>query len=385
MGKQWPLIEIGELVTQIDRNELVDSEREYGLLGMRSRIAGPFLREIKRGGEISASSLNRVAEGDFIYSRLFAWQGSFGVVPAELDGRHVSNEFPIFSVDAEKASSRYLVYWFGLPSVHKMVEADCYGSTPGTRNRFKEVYFLRLRVPLPPLEEQRRIVARLDRVERLVEAVYAEKARISDETNALVSSLHFAFSPAADGQMGGFLELDEDRVPTEAGVAYPQVGVRGFAGGLFKKDAVTGAETSYKHFNRLSDGLFLVSQPKGWEGAVAVCGAEYEGWFASPEYRTFRCIPGKLHPDYLSALLSTPWFQTALAKLTRGQGARRERLRPEMLLAMPIRMPPWEKQLEVINILKHTKAISASEAAFKANVDALVPAMLHEIFGNGEA
>lgn len=385
MAKPWPVVQLGELVTQIERNEPVDADGEYRLLGMRSRIAGPFHRETKRGVDVAASTLNRVATGDFIYSRLFAWQGSFGVIPEGLDGCYVSNEFPIFRVDEDEVDSRFLVYWFGLRAVQRRVEADCCGSTPGTRNRYKETFFKRLLVPLPPLAEQLCIVARLDQVDRLVKEIRAEKARISAGTHALTSSLHFSFSPVAEQPLGAFLEIDEDRVPTEAGVAYPQVGVRGFAGGLFKKDAVTGMETSYKHFNRLSEGLLLVSQPKGWEGAVSVCGAEYEGWFASPEYRTFRCINGKLNSDYLSALLPIPWFQAALAKLTRGQGARRERLRPEMLLAMPIRMPSWEKQLEAIKILERTKAIGALEAGFNANLDALLPAMLHEIFRDVEA
>ncbi|OQK15145.1 hypothetical protein AU255_19400 [Methyloprofundus sedimenti] len=37
---------------------------------MRSRIAGPFIRETKQGTEVSASKLNKVKQGDFIYSRL---------------------------------------------------------------------------------------------------------------------------------------------------------------------------------------------------------------------------------------------------------------------------------------------------------------------------
>ncbi|OQK15944.1 hypothetical protein AU255_17360 [Methyloprofundus sedimenti] len=132
---------VRDFVQQIDRFEQVDPEKEYQLLGMRSRIAGPFIRETKQGTEVSASKLNKVKQGDFIYSRLFAWQGSFGLIPAEMDGCYVSNEFPIFNLDNEKIISEYLVYWFALPHIQKHVEADCSGSTPGTRNRYKEFFF----------------------------------------------------------------------------------------------------------------------------------------------------------------------------------------------------------------------------------------------------
>ena len=147
-------VPLNELVTPIDRFENVDPEKEYRLLGMRSNIGGPFIREVKTGMELSASKLNQVRSGDFIYSRLFAWQGSFGAIPDEMDGCYVSNEFPIFRINQKKVTLDYLVYWFGLPSTQKIVEADCSGSTPGTRNRYKEEFFLNLRLPIVALEQQ---------------------------------------------------------------------------------------------------------------------------------------------------------------------------------------------------------------------------------------
>ncbi|MDE2751887.1 MAG: N-6 DNA methylase [Gemmatimonadota bacterium] len=166
----WPTLPIGEIARPIHRKVTVEPEKPYRLLGMRSQIGGPFVRETKFGAEISASSLNQVRSGDFIYSRLFAWQGSFGVVPEQLDGAFVSGEFPLFQFDSARVDVRFLVLWFGLPRSQKAVEADCFGSTPGTRNRYKEQYFLRLEVPVPPLDEQQRIVARLDRLRGLIDS-----------------------------------------------------------------------------------------------------------------------------------------------------------------------------------------------------------------------
>ena len=159
--------------------------------------------------------------------------------------------------------------------------------------------------------------------------------------------------------------------------------MRGFAGGLFFKDATQGSETTYKTFNRLHSGLLVVSQPKGWEGAVAVCDASHEGWYASPEYRTFRCKPELLDNQYLTALLPTPWFQRELMKLTRGQGARRERLRPEMLLDMKIRMPAVAAQEAALRSFGRLRDLRAARVGVEEDVEAMLPAMLHGVF-NGE-
>lgn len=148
--------------------------------------------------------------------------------------------------------------------------------------------------------------------------------------------------------LGEVLRLDEDRVEVTLGESYPQVGIRGFGGGLFAKAAVAAEETTYRYFNRLYAGAYVVSQVKGWEGAVAVCGPESEGAFVSPEYRTFRCDPDRLKPAYLAYLCRTSWLHGHLAKLTRGQGARRERLRPEGLLSLRIPLPSMAEQLRIV-------------------------------------
>jgi hypothetical protein len=80
MSKQWPTEKLGEVLTPANREEYVDASKEYCLLGIRLDGQGPFLRETVMGTQTSAAKLFRVAKGDFIYSRLFACRGAFGVV-----------------------------------------------------------------------------------------------------------------------------------------------------------------------------------------------------------------------------------------------------------------------------------------------------------------
>ena len=241
-------------------------------------------------------------------------------------------------------------------------------------------HFLQCKIPLPPLDEQRRIVAKLDKVAALVAEMQRLRQEIGQEMLAVVQSTHFKLADVTERPFGEFIELWEDRVPIEPTERYPQIGLRGFAGGLFFKDAILGTETKYKAFNRLSKGLLVISQPKGWEGAVAVCDASHEGWYASPEYRTFRCRLDLLNERYLAALLPTPWFQRALTKLTRGQGARRERLRPEMLLDMKVQMPAIEAQEMALRLFGKLRDLRAARVGVEEDLDALLPAMLHGVF-----
>lgn len=73
VSRDWPKVRLGEVLTIVSRGETVDASREYQMLGVRLEGQGPFLRETVSGTETAATKLFRVEEGDFIYSRLFAW------------------------------------------------------------------------------------------------------------------------------------------------------------------------------------------------------------------------------------------------------------------------------------------------------------------------
>ena len=64
--------------------------------------------------------------------------------------------------DPHKVDINFLKLWFRLPTTIRKVDSECTGSTPLTRNRFKQNFFLNLEIPLPPLDEQRWIVAKID-------------------------------------------------------------------------------------------------------------------------------------------------------------------------------------------------------------------------------
>lgn len=152
--------------------------------------------------------------------------------------------------------------------------------------------------------------------------------------------------------LGEVIELVEHRVDVAPGKAYPLVGVRGYGGGLFLREAVGFGETTYRHFNRLFRDALIVSQVKGWEGAIAICGAEHAGRFVSPEYRTFVCRRDIALPEYVLASLLAPAFQQSLIRATRGQGARRERTRPKELLEAKIPLPALEVQRTIVRRLR---------------------------------
>lgn len=145
---------INSFAQQVKREIVVEPDKNYPLLGLRLYGNGLFLRETKKGREISSKKLFQVKGGDFVYSRLFGWRGSFAIVPKELDNSYVSGEFPIFKIDESIIKKEYLLECFLTEKTLREVEKSCIGRTKGSRNRFKEEKFLSMSINIPTIEHQ---------------------------------------------------------------------------------------------------------------------------------------------------------------------------------------------------------------------------------------
>src|SRR5664280_1087436 len=86
----WSFTPFGKIAALTRRKEAVEPDKTYPLVGMRWYAKGPYIKERLPGTNIKASHLYKVAKGDFIYNRLFAWKGSFGVIDLDLSLIHIS-------------------------------------------------------------------------------------------------------------------------------------------------------------------------------------------------------------------------------------------------------------------------------------------------------
>ena len=137
----------------------------------------------------------------------------------------------------------------------------------GTANvSLKERDIAGVRVHLPPLEEQRNIVAWIDSLTVKMKETAALRNEVSKELQALIVATHIKLSGASAEPLSQYIELHEDAVKVEANLAYPQVGVRGFGGGLFSKAPIAGTETTYRTFNRLYEGSLVLSRLRAGRG-----------------------------------------------------------------------------------------------------------------------
>lgn len=163
----WRTVRLAEILEPVHRPTPIAEGTLHTTLGVRWYGAGCF---VKTDTPVKAKTLNRVATGDVVYSKLFAWKGSFGVVPASMDEVLASTEFPTFRSERSFLLPGFFELWAGRTELWDTVDALSTGTTGNSRNRLAPEDFLDLEIDLPPIAEQQavlRALAPLASTERL--------------------------------------------------------------------------------------------------------------------------------------------------------------------------------------------------------------------------
>jgi type I restriction enzyme S subunit len=267
ISKALPLVALSEIVTPVERPEVPIPGKVYRQIGVRLWGQGAYERESIDGSQTQYKTLSRTEKNDIIVNKIWARNGSVTVIPPDLADCYVSNEFPSFIPIPNKLEPRWF-YWF---TKTELCWQQCDEKSQGTsgKNRIRPEKFLEIEIPLPPIEEQRWIVARVEELAGKIEEARSLRLNALEENKALVTSLHMSLAGSRIVRLDEILALDERQEKVLVGKKYPQVGVKGFGGGLFAKEAIDATQTTYKAFNYLYDGAVVLSQVKGWEGATA--------------------------------------------------------------------------------------------------------------------
>lgn len=379
---------VGDVLVPSRRPLTVEPTAEYVFLGISAAGGGLFKKPAVTGSTLRSGSAFTIRLGDFVYSRLFAWAGSFEIAGAEEDGCVVSGEFPAFEVDLARLDPRWLRYWLlSEPGLCEVRDRSA-GSTPGSRNRLREDRFLTIPVPLPTLNEQRRVADMLDRLRASVEDIlhrsdYVEKLMVAVTVSASArpdldedTKLGRGWRHVALGQV---LNPSTNHVQVEPMTNYQVAGLYSFGRGLIDRGSMLGAQTSYKTFTVLSEGDIVVSKLNGWEGAVAVVDRRFDGFCVSSEYPTFKPASALL-PAFFGGVARAPWFWEALNSNTRGSMVRRRRINSREFLGTDVWLPPMETQLQIAEWLEILDRSSEARSGLREWAEALVPSAMNEAF-----
>lgn len=392
--KGWPRAKLGEVLTKTTEQSEADPAAEYSEITVKLWGKGVVERKRVLGSEVNGRRFVARA-GNFIASRIDARNGAMGLVPESLEGALVTNDFPLFEAHTEKLDLAYLGW---LCRTRGFVEL-CLRASEGTTNRvrLKEDRFLALEIPLPPLAEQRRIVARIEALaaeiteaKRLRQEAVAEAEALVGATASNLFHRHEESLLIDElAEVRGGIQKGPHRAPGDNPVRYLTVA-------HVHRNKIIADNPRYFEVAphelerwRLQKGDVLIIEGNGSAdqiGRTALFCGEIDDCVHQNHVIRIRPNQTRMFPEFLNQFLNSPTGQEVVQGQSRTTSGLRS-LSVGRIKAIPVPLPPLPEQRRIVAELDALQAqvdgLKRLQSETAAELDALVPAILDRAFKGG--
>lgn len=368
---EWPTTSVGRHVERRTEKVSIQPEVEYNTMGVRWYGKGTYLRRPSRP---QTKMLSRASEGDFVFCRIDTQKGPFGIVPADLDGALVTNEFPLYAVDPSSLDARFLALCF-----LNQDTLDRIGQLRDGRDgraRWKEPDFESWEIPYPPVPVQNRIAdvisavdetvsATEDEANRLAVVLKIRRAALIDDAGVTEVPAHTAF----DIRLGR--QRSPDRATGPSMTPYLRSGNVGYDS--LRLDDILSMDFNDRERERyaLAAGDVLVSEGSAGADAVgmpAAWNAEIEGpiCFQNTLLR-YRAIVGVSTSAFMRHWCLWAYESGTFRKVA-PDGVNIKHIGDKRANAMPVRLPDTDVQEAIVAELE---PLSEAVASLRAEANRL--------------
>ena len=175
---RYPLVPLSEILRRIKEPIAIEDGILYKRITVRNNGRGVVQRDELHGSAIGTKRQFVAHAGQFIISRIDARNGAFGIVPKELEGAVVTNDFWLFEV--QKALPEYLMLVLSSKRFQQYWQTQSSGTT--NRQRVSENDFLCSKISLPSIDDQIAVV-------RKYQELTTNAFKIEEEAAHLESSI----------------------------------------------------------------------------------------------------------------------------------------------------------------------------------------------------
>jgi type I restriction enzyme S subunit len=395
MKPQWPKVRLGEVLRQRKEFITIDDLTNYRRPRVQLHAQGIVLRDEVPGALIKTKSQQVCRMGEFLVAEIDAKVGGFGIVPASLNGSLVSSHYFLFVIDEAKLERRFLDFYIRTPTFRDQVAAQ--GST--NYAAIRPAHVLGYEIPLPPLAEQRRVVARIEELAAQIAEVRALRQQAAEEAEALLAGAERSIWPNAALEAGLnlasltiFLARGRQSEQGESDhflIKTQHVQQGRYIPTLLRLASHVAARVKPEAVAKDGD-ILIACSAAGCLGRVARYHADGRTVSTDTHVAVLRPNPEAVYPDYLYAYLRGAQGQQQLRSRERGDwqrekvGFRLTELNLNDLRQVPVPVPLLPEQRRIVAELDalqaQVDALKRLQVESAAELDALLPAILDRAF-----
>ena len=246
-------------------------------------------------------------------------------------------------------------------------------------------------VPLPPLDEQRRIVGLLDRAAEIRRGAEAARAK----ARAIIPALFLdTFGDPATNPKGWPMATLGDVIiritggkNIEAGNGasrYRIMKVSAVTSGIFKPDEAKPAPDDYvpapEHHVRVGDFLFSRANTSELVGAVAIAHEPPEGLLLSDKIWRIEWDRNRIDPRYAYSLLRSTEIRRIFVMISSGTSDSMQNISQAKLTRIALSLPPVALQNAFAERVQRIEALARNLDAAAAKAEAMAAGLSAEVF-----
>jgi type I restriction enzyme S subunit len=371
----------------------IEDIEQYRRARVQLHWKGIVLRDEVEGTLVKTKKQQVARQGELLVAEIDAKVGGVGIVPPELDRAIVSSHYFLFEINESKCLRRWLDWFVRSGGLEDQFVAR--GST--NYAAIRPHHILNCEIPLPPLDEQRRIVARVEELTAKVNEARSLRNASSSESQALIASETKASLDTAETHgwpvvsLGDVTEIQSGvtlgRQLRGSTIRLPYLRVANVQDGRLDLSVIKEVEILPSEIEKwqLMSGDVLLTEGGDWDklGRGTVWRAEIPNCIHQNHIFRVRANPNEFDPDFIAAIIASPYgkayFQAASKQTTNLASINQRQLKSFRLFH-----PPLEEQRRFVarsNAFRaKVKTLNRLQSETAAELDALMPSILSKAF-----
>jgi len=155
-NEKYSLVKIGSFLSRNKEIVNILDDESYKRVTIKINNGGVLVRDIEQGINIKTKKQFLIRKGQFLVSKIDARNGAFGLATNEVDKAIITADFFAYDIDLRKIKPLFIVLCTTTNQFKKFAQSASHGTT--NRQRINEKEFLNVKIPLPSLEEQNRLL-----------------------------------------------------------------------------------------------------------------------------------------------------------------------------------------------------------------------------------
>jgi type I restriction enzyme S subunit len=371
---------------------VIDDAKQYKRVTVKLHAQGVVPRDEVYGSQLRTKKQQATKAGDLLVAEIDAKVGGVGIIPPELAGAIVSSHYFLYEIDESICHPKYLEFYIRSGAVEEQFQEFVRGSTNYASIRAHHTF--ELQIPLPPLNEQRRIVARIEELAALIEEAQGLRVKAQEEAEALThSTLRTVFcewvAKAPVTTVDNVCEAIIDNLhstPEYSDEGYPCVRSSDVEWG--KLDLTNAKRTpEYEYIHRTSRGApglgdVVFVREGGGTGKAALVETEEKFSFGQ-RVMMFQPDTGKVDPKFFLFQILSPYiYDEQIAPRIKGSASPHVNI--GAIRQFSFLLPSLTKQRRIVTYLDGLQdqmdELAALQDATQAELDVLLPSVLDRAF-----